>query len=257
MNISPYLRSIKWRYHISTLEILVVYLLVSWPITLNKSYMALLLFFLFGPLLYGGIYSLNDITDLKEDRNHPEKRKRPLASGKITQGQLGAFSAILMLSALIISYVVNFNLFLLALAFLAINIAYSYLKFKRVPYLEMLLNASTHPLRVYTGLVAAGEMRYGGLAMLVFLFALSIVVLRRKKEIMEGAVNSRHALKYYTNSILAWMLWAVWACLLAFTLLSKGAVFGIGAILVAVDAMILAGYHKTRFFKQFIDGMSR
>ena len=34
-------------------------------------------------LLSGSVYTLNDLIDLKQDRNHPKKSKRPLAAGKL------------------------------------------------------------------------------------------------------------------------------------------------------------------------------
>lgn len=35
--------------------------------------------------LASGIYVLNDLLDAKEDREHPQKRYRPIASGKVSK----------------------------------------------------------------------------------------------------------------------------------------------------------------------------
>ncbi len=49
---------------------------------IEKSLMSLLAFAVFS-LSASGIYILNDLFDIKEDRQHPEKKYRPLASGSV------------------------------------------------------------------------------------------------------------------------------------------------------------------------------
>ncbi len=47
-------------------------------------------------ILYGGIYTINDLFDLENDRKHPDKRfTRPIASGKVTvqEAKILAFSS--------------------------------------------------------------------------------------------------------------------------------------------------------------------
>src|SRR3989344_4156100 len=106
--IKAFLGSMKWRFYFTTIQIFIGYLLAIWPnFSLNDLYKIVSLFIIFGPLLHGGIYTLNDIFDLEEDRKHPVKRKRPLASGQIKISQAYIFSASLILAAFIFSYFIS------------------------------------------------------------------------------------------------------------------------------------------------------
>src|SRR3989344_4138481 len=144
--IDSFLKSMKWRFYFSTLQIFLGYVLASWAeIKTIDFVMIVLLFVIFGPLLHGGIYTLNDVIDLKEDRKHPVKRKRPIPSGKIS-----------IIEAISFSLAIDFNLFLICILFLAMNLLYSFL-FIKIAYVEILANAATRPLRFYTGVIAAGS----------------------------------------------------------------------------------------------------
>ena len=46
-------------------------------------------------LLSGAVYVLNDIVDLEQDRRHPEKRLRPLASGRVPVGLAAVVAVVL------------------------------------------------------------------------------------------------------------------------------------------------------------------
>ncbi|MFB6075783.1 MAG: UbiA family prenyltransferase [Candidatus Aenigmatarchaeota archaeon] len=103
--------------------------------------------------IQGVIYSLNDISDLEEDRKHPEKKKRPIASGKVSKRTAKIFSLLLLLIGCSIGYYLDFRIFLADLAFLAINLLYSYkpLRLKDRKYLDVLFPALNFPLRVAVG----------------------------------------------------------------------------------------------------------
>src|SRR5258706_378835 len=47
-------------------------------------------------LLSSGIYAINDVRDVHEDRLHPKKRFRPVAAGELSRGAAGAIGAALM-----------------------------------------------------------------------------------------------------------------------------------------------------------------
>jgi 4-hydroxybenzoate polyprenyltransferase len=81
--IRPYLELIKFRYHISYLTVLFAALLFAGSINISLLRSLIALYLSFNVLFYGGIYSLNDLRDLKSDREHPRKKTRPLASGRV------------------------------------------------------------------------------------------------------------------------------------------------------------------------------
>jgi 4-hydroxybenzoate polyprenyltransferase len=76
-------------------------------------------------LTASAVYILNDIHDIQEDRKHPTKKNRPLASGAITVKQAIAFMGTFAAIALIGSFLFNLSLFAILMAYILLNIAYS------------------------------------------------------------------------------------------------------------------------------------
>ena len=60
-------------------------------------------------------YIINDIVDSKHDLFHPEKRNRPIASGRIGTSTAGALSLIFLVAGVIIGLFLSFHLLLLNL----------------------------------------------------------------------------------------------------------------------------------------------
>ncbi len=81
-------------------------------------------FFLFS-LVASAQYVLNDYLDREEDARHPEKKKRPLASGELDAGLALAVTGIILPFALVGSYVLSPIFFALTLFYLLFNILYS------------------------------------------------------------------------------------------------------------------------------------
>ena len=65
--------------------LIIIPIILSSSFSLDKLYQSIILFFLFS-LIVSGNYILNDLSDVDLDRNHPEKKHRPIASGKINEG---------------------------------------------------------------------------------------------------------------------------------------------------------------------------
>ena len=75
-------------------------------------------------LAAGAVYLLNDLLDMEQDRNHPKKRSRPLASGALDP-QTGALAfSILLPASLLAGYLVNGTFLLAVAAYLVLQIAY-------------------------------------------------------------------------------------------------------------------------------------
>ncbi len=101
------------------------------------------------------VYLLNDIADLAADREHPKKRRRPLASGRLPITWAVAAGATLLLGAAVISAVVLSPAFgLILVAYMATNLAYS-TWLKRKPILDVLMLAGMYAVRVEAGGIAA------------------------------------------------------------------------------------------------------
>jgi 4-hydroxybenzoate polyprenyltransferase len=102
------------------------------------------------------VYLLNDIADLAADREHPKKRHRPLASGRLPITWAVAAGAALLLGAAVISAVVLSPAYgLILVSYMATNLAYS-TWLKRKPVVDVLMLAGMYAVRVEAGGVAAG-----------------------------------------------------------------------------------------------------
>src|SRR5262245_39717144 len=90
-------------------------------------------FFLFC-LISSTVYLINDIADVEADRQHPEKRNRPIASGKLPIGAAWVAAVILILITLPAAYLLAPKFATVVGLYLLINVLYSRL-LKHMPIL--------------------------------------------------------------------------------------------------------------------------
>jgi 4-hydroxybenzoate polyprenyltransferase len=189
------------------------------PATLPR----LILFFLsFAGLTYTGLYLLNDIADLENDRRHPLKNGRALASGLLTESRAAWLSLALVVAGLALGYLVHPLLPAIEGGFVLLNVAYSW-KLKHVPYVDLFVNTITHPLRVVTGILLFGQLAVGQLPVILAPAALFLATgaLKRHFEASRGDIETRPVLCHYSEAGLRWV-----SALMGFVL----------ALLVAIEA---------------------
>ena len=85
------------------------------------------------------IYIINDYADLESDKNHPQKRNRPLASGKVKISIALIILLILFITGFLIAYQISFNFLVLLSIYFLLNIAYS-LRLKHIPILDIFIH---------------------------------------------------------------------------------------------------------------------
>ena len=103
-------------------------------------------------LTASAVYILNDIHDIEEDRKHPTKKNRPLASGAITMKQAITFMGTFVVIALTGSFFFNLSLFAILMVYILLNIAYS-LKLKHIPIVDIFIIATGFVLRIFAGAI--------------------------------------------------------------------------------------------------------
>ena len=106
-------------------------------------------------LLSGAIYLINDLADIERDRAHPVKRRRAIASGDLPVGTAYMAAIVTISAAVAISASISVPLIIVALAYLLLNLAYTF-KLKHVAILDVMSVASGFVLRAYAGYVAIG-----------------------------------------------------------------------------------------------------
>jgi len=160
----------------------------------------LFLYLSFNVLLYGGIYTLNDIIDVESDKKSPLKKTRPLPAGKIRISSALIFAAILISFGLL-SGMLFFSAPIVQMysIFLVLNLFYT-LVAKKIPYLELITNAATHPLRFFMGaLLVEGSAPYL-LLFAIFLLAFGIACTKRRFEMEDGGWSARPILRFYSGN---------------------------------------------------------
>ena len=132
-------------------------------------------------VIASGIYVLNDIMDRERDRAHPEKRHRPLASGKVSVAAAAPFAAVLMAVGLAAAFLLRPAFGEWCAAYAALMVAYSVF-LKSVPFLEALIVAAGMPLRALAGAALAPVVPSRFLLLCAFALALFLVAGKRQWE---------------------------------------------------------------------------
>lgn len=151
------------------------------------------------------VYIINDIADVEADRQHPTKRNRPIAAGKLSIPAAWAFAAVLLLISFPVAYWLSPAFALIALLYLIINLIYSKW-LKHVVLLDIILLASLYVIRVAAGVALIDVVRFSPW---IYIFTTFLALLmgtgkRRAElsEIADGPNAQRRVLDGYTLSFL-------------------------------------------------------
>ncbi|MBM3309300.1 MAG: hypothetical protein FJY77_03515 [Candidatus Altiarchaeales archaeon] len=139
----------------------------------GRDYFALLLAVLaLGPsFLYGGVYILNDVADKQFDLQHPKKRGRVIASGKISVKTALLLSAFLIAVGLAVAVYIGASFALVSLSVLLNNLLYACgPRLKDKLYFGLLSCSLNYPLRFLAGGVAADTGKIAVMPAVLFFF---------------------------------------------------------------------------------------
>ena len=151
-------------------------------------------------LLAAAIYAFNDIRDAPDDRRHPRKRLRPVASGALGSGQAAAFGVVAALLGLTIASTLGRATFGLAAAYLVAQVLYV-VGLKHVAVVDLVIVALGFVLRAAAGGTATG-LPVSHWFLLVSLFGAMFLVTGKRKAEHASAGNavSRPVLAAYPTS---------------------------------------------------------
>lgn len=164
-------------------------------------------------LLSGAAYILNDIQDLEEDKLHPVKSKRPLASGRLKKNHALIAGVFLLLFGLAGAYLLNVHFFIALLIYAILQIAYSGW-LKHVVIIDVFLIATGYLIRVIAGGLAIQIQLSPWLFICTILIALFLALSKRRHELVlldKNAEIHRPILKEYTPQLLDQMIAVVTA----------------------------------------------
>jgi len=165
-------------------------------------------------LAASSIYLFNDIRDRESDRTHPQKRQRPIASGRVSLARAYVLSIFLASTSLAFAFTLERGFFAILVWYILLQIAYS-LRLKRVVILDIMSIALGFILRVFAGTTLAGVEPSDWLIVCTLTASLFLGFSKRRSELvlMEGETDpSRKVLKEYSVPFLDQMIAMVTAC---------------------------------------------
>lgn len=151
--------------------------------------------------LSSSIYCFNDIQDCELDRLHPEKRKRPVASGKVSIRT--AYIVMILfyfISSAILLYAGFYEVFYIALIYYVVNILYC-VKLKNVALVDIFIVSSGFVLRLFAGGVASGIELSKWIILMTFLLSLFLAFSKRLDDsriYVKKLVKMRRNISSYT-----------------------------------------------------------
>ena len=146
---------------------------------------------------------LNDIKDREFDSQHPEKKTRPIASGKVKVLQASIFGIITLILGLSFAFYLNLHFGFICLAYLIMNVFYS-LGLKNIALLDVFIIALGFELRIFGGGALAEVPISPWLSIMIFLLALFLGFAKRRSDLdlSEKDGVSRKSVVTYNMSFL-------------------------------------------------------
>ena len=204
-------------------------------------------------------YLLNDLFDLENDRQHPIKSKRPLASGRLpTSWAIVAIGVLILacagLTLLVFTMPMQFSTDLFAsfgganllfaltvVAYLLLMVLYS-ARLKHVVLLDVFIIASGFVLRILAGAVVIPVVISPWLYLVAILLSLFLALNKRRHELvfLQGqATNHRQILKEYSVPLLDQMITIVTAAtLMAYSLYTFQGLTGNHRLMITIPLVL-------------------
>ena len=170
--------------------------------------------FILFSLVASSIYIFNDIIDLEFDREHPEKKNRPVAAGLLSVPAAYAGAIVFALAGLIGALTLDRVFFAILLSYLIINFAYT-IKIKKMVILDIMCIASGFVLRVLAGTELVEVTPSDWLILCTITFSMFLGFSKRRHELVvtgTKALSHRKVLGEYSLSFLDQMIAVATAC---------------------------------------------
>ncbi len=135
--------------------------------------------------LASAIYIINDWCDHEDDKLHPEKRHRPIASGAVTSKEAFVLLVILFMLCIVVyaGVLKNMKALYLVMGYFILNILYS-IKLKRIPIIDISIVAIGFVIRVFIGGIVIDTPLSQWLIIMTFLLALLLALGKRRDDVI-------------------------------------------------------------------------
>jgi len=128
------------------------------------------------------IYIINDIIDINADASHPQKKHRPLPSGKISKQSALITSIIILFLLIVLSFISPIEFIYFLTSFILLNIFYS-IYFKHIVILDVFSIAAGFTIRVLGGAAIINVPVSSWLILTTMFISLFLGVMKRHSEL--------------------------------------------------------------------------
>ena len=170
------------------------------------------------------IYIINDYKDREDDKKHPVKCKRPLASGAISPSSALVICGALILAGFALAWIIREKFFVVLGIYFLLNLAYS-LGLKAISVLDIMILAAGFVLRIKAGSVISLVPLSEWIIIMVFLLAVFMAVGKRRDDVLlklSSGADMRKSIKGYNleflNILLAFVCAVIVVAYLMYTM---------------------------------------
>ncbi|HOS04250.1 MAG TPA: decaprenyl-phosphate phosphoribosyltransferase [Candidatus Hydrogenedentes bacterium] len=160
-------------------------------------------------LASSAVYIVNDLFDLERDRNHPQKRRRPLPAGRVEPKLAVAWMAVLIAGSIGVAFFFTNLLAALVIAgYIVANVLYSR-NIKHWVIMDVMFIAVGFLLRILAGAFATFTEPSYWLLLCTLNISLFLGFVKRRSELIslaDGAVTHRRVLEHYSPAFLDQMI---------------------------------------------------
>ena len=150
------------------------------------------------------IYIINDYRDREDDRKHPVKRNRPLASGAVAPSTALVICGALLVGGFALGWWIRDKFFIVLAVYFLINLAYS-LGLKAISILDIIILAAGFVLRIKAGSVISYVPLSEWIIIMVFLLAVFMAIGKRRDDVLlklASGTDMRKSIKGYNLEFL-------------------------------------------------------
>jgi 4-hydroxybenzoate polyprenyltransferase len=156
--------------------------LITNEVLLNQSLIAFILF----SLAASSVYILNDIMDVSEDRLHPKKKNRPIASGSVPVSIAWVILTCFVVASLVGSWYISANLTYVLILYIVMNILYS-LGMKHLSIIDVTMISIGFVLRIFAGSVIIETPPSMWIILMTFFLSFFLGLSKRRDDVLMNA----------------------------------------------------------------------
>lgn len=184
------------------------------PTTLINAFFGFLSF----SFMASTIYIINDLVDIEKDRLHPDKRRRPIASGAINVPQAVVLAVVTFFLSVGLGIYINNYVFIAVIVYFFMNLSYS-LYLKHIVLIDVMIIAAGFVLRAVTGALAVNGILTSWFILCTLGLSLFLALGKRRHELLlfkDDPANQRRVLNSYSVELLDQLMNIITAVLIMF-----------------------------------------